>query len=418
MTHRLLSYDDPRLHIHVADANSDDPLTRAAIKLMDDALASPGDRVIAAPSFGLPVRLISVRQGEWRHHLCNPRFSGARKVRINWGETSPHTGPVRRNVWRADEVDIMGIDLSGQQRQMTLKGDQAIAVQQAFEIFDRPDPFSWVTGFQRNWIRASSPAAAERLAGINRGLLEAARPGTEAAVLAPLAFASMNEIEVRGDSQDRSVLTRIDMNDPGSPVCPQDMEILSILLGSSMLGQLLILSRQRLGLAVAALAMLTNLKVSYRPDGWPVQATNRLGLGGAMQPYSGNLAQIAPRSTPPKFDGIVMDMDDPYLADLSGPNPLSGFGKSLSGASAPLIIAGPARSQSIEDGLLSALPFVYQMDSRDGGVIYVGLKERLSLDAAYGRLLALENASSLAGMLEAMAQGWHLLTKSGERQPL
>ncbi|MFV0409231.1 MAG: peptide deformylase [Paracoccus sp. (in: a-proteobacteria)] len=419
MSSRLLSYTDPRLYLHAGEAKSEDPLTRVAVRLLDDVLSSAsGDQVVAAASLGVPLRLISVKTGEWRHHLFNPRYSAARNVRINWGETSPHTGMMRRNVYRADEIDLIATDMAGQPRQLTLQGQQAIAAQQAFEIFDRTDPFDWITGFHRSWTRASSPMAADRFAALSKGLFEAALPGSEGFDHAAMAFVSQDEVEVRNDLDGREAVARINVNNPIDPVSPQDMEVLSILLGTSMLGQVLFLSRRRFGMAVSALSVVTNLKVHYRPDGWPVQAGNALGFGTVMQPFGKDMAKVDAHKQQQKFDGIVMDADDPYLADLSKPNALSGLAKSLSGLSAPLIISGRERAQRVEDTLLAAFPFVYQMDGRDGGVVYVCLKERLKLEGVYGRLLALENATSMGGMVAAIAQGWHLLTKSGERQPL
>lgn len=418
MSHRLLSYDDPRLRLHSAEASIDNPLARAAVRILDEALSDPVDNVVSAAALGLPLRIISVRIGEWRHHLFNPVISGARHIRVNWKERSPHTGPVLRNTYRAGEIDLIGTDLAGEKREMTLDGKLAIAAQQAFELLDRADPFAWLTSFQRNWLRASSQQAADRLAGIAKALFDCPHPGGDGAASGPLAFKTMNEVELRGDDAKRPVLARLDVHDPGRPLCPRDMEILAILLGTCRMGHVLIRSPRRMGLAVALLAMLTNLKLSYRLEGWPVQATDMLGLGSVMKPCNGDLIGAETREPRQQFDGIVMELDDPHLAELSGRNPLSGLGKSLSGLNAPLIIAGDARSPAIEDALLAALPFVYQMDSRNGGVIYVCLKDRLSLDTVYGRLLALENVSALGGMIEAASQGWHLLTKSGEREPL
>ncbi|MFV0292186.1 MAG: peptide deformylase [Paracoccus sp. (in: a-proteobacteria)] len=418
MAARLLGYTDPRLFLHMAEAKLDDPLTRSAIRFLDDLLLSRKDQAVAAPSFGFPVRLIAVRMGDQQHYLLNPRLSVARDIRTNWGETNPHTGQMCRNVSRAHSIEVTATNLTGQLEQVTLENQLAISVQQAFDIFDRPNAFDWMTGFHRSWSRAPNQTAIMRFTNLTKGLFSVPQATSDAAADSPLIFVSINEVEARDDTPDRKAVARIDVRNPLIPVSMTDRMAMAALFGISRLQQILIRTPRSFGMAVSALATVLHLTVHYRQEGWPEQAGTSLGLSGAMHPFRGNLMNAGRDDQGHKFDAIIMDMDDPYLADTADQKVFHGLSKSLVGAVSPLIILGSEKSAWIEDRLLSSFPAAYQLDVPDGGVIYIGIKGRINFDTVYSRLIAVENMTSSNELIGMLAQGWHMLNKSGERQPL
>lgn len=136
MTTPLLMFNDPRLGLRPNEARSDDLLTRVALRILDDALAADGDRVLSAPAIGIPVRALAMRQGADVIHLLNPSLSSLSDVVLNRGETSPQTGPMRRNTWRARTVTLAGWQAGGLPFSRVLEGPLAIGAQQAIDLLD------------------------------------------------------------------------------------------------------------------------------------------------------------------------------------------------------------------------------------------------------------------------------------------
>ena len=68
----FLAYDDPRIHMSPAAAAIGDGATRAALRILSDALALRQDRILSAPALGIPVRVLAARRGDTIQYLLNP----------------------------------------------------------------------------------------------------------------------------------------------------------------------------------------------------------------------------------------------------------------------------------------------------------------------------------------------------------
>lgn len=411
---RLLSYDDPRLQLRANVASLTDPLTRSAMRVLDDLLSHQKEGLLSAPAIGLPVRLISIKTGDRLGHFLNPRIASAGDMRINRGELNPLTGRIKRNVWRAFQVTLEGTDLSGQPRSVNLAGAMAIAAQQAFELFDRPQAFDWLTAFHQSWARARDPVAVARFQSIQTGLFAAPDAATEAAATTPLACTGLRQVELRDD--EARPLCVIDMLNPQHPLRALDRSILASLLALSGLRNILMMTPTAAPVVIASLAMVTKLTVYHAASGWPVHALGLLGLAPALQaapidehgiPQGGDIRQ----------DAILLEDGHPILAGAEAITALRRLGKQLSGSGGVLMISALARDPLLEDQLAAAFPALHLVNSPEG-VIYLASKTRLDIDKSRARLITIANACGATDLPEAFADVIDLVRMPSEGQSI
>lgn len=159
-------FNDPRLGLRPNEARSDDLLTRVALRILDDALAGDGDRVLSVPAVGIPVRAPAIRQGAEVIHLLNPPLSTLSDVVLNRGKITPQTWPMRRNTWRARTMTLSGWQAGDLPFSRVLEGPLAIGTQQAINLLDNQQTFSWITPFHRSWVVTTNTTARARRASI------------------------------------------------------------------------------------------------------------------------------------------------------------------------------------------------------------------------------------------------------------
>lgn len=396
---RVLSFDDPRLQLRTNPASLSDSLTRSAMRVLDDLLASQQEALLSAPAIGLPVRLISVKSGDRLNHMLNPRLVEADNLRINRGEMNPVTGRIRRNVWRAFRVTLEGTDLSGQPKSVELSDAMAVSAQQAFELLDDPHAFAWITPFHRSWARATDPVAVARFKDIQAGLFAAPEAGTEAANTVPLACTGLREVELRQD--DATPLCRIDILNPLQPLRGLDQCLLACLLALGGMGNVLMMTAAHTPVVVSALAMITQLRVHHAAQGWPLHALGLLGLDPALKAAPTD-DQGIPLDHGLRHDAIVLGHDSPLLAGEDATAILRKLSKQLGGSGSVLLVPAPRRDPSLEDRLAAVFPALHLVTSPDG-VVYLASKARQEIAKGHARLIALANATGQSGLPGAFA---------------
>ncbi|TJZ87129.1 peptide deformylase [Paracoccus hibiscisoli] len=407
MTTPLLMFNDPRLGLRPNEARSDDVLTRVALRILDDALAADGDRVLSAPAIGIPVRALAMRQGADVIHLLNPSLSSLSDVVLNRGETSPQTGPMRRNTWRARTVTLSGWQAGGLPFSRVLEGPLAIGAQQAIDLLDNQQSFSWITPFHRSWAVTTNATARARAEGINRGL-HPTDGGT-----GPLRALDDRRVAVHGD--DGQALCVLDSLDPSLPIEAADRQILAVMFAASAMRHVLVLAPEQFGVAVAALALVPGLTVHHETGGWPLGAVAALDLGRAHT--TARLADPIPAegAAGPRFDAIVLRGDAAWLQGPDARTAMRRAARRLSGDGGVMMVRCATPLPEVEDLLQASFPVLYLVDDGAGQALYVAAKARLDLAAARARLLSIVNQTDHPALWPAGAMGWQLITKSGDR---
>lgn len=197
----LLDHADPRLGLRAARAAPNDPMTRAAIRLLGDTLAESGDGVLSGPAVGLPVQIIALRQGDLTGYYLNPTIVLLGPLALSHAETSQHTGPIRRNTPRAKKLTFRGTDLSGVAQQADLSGELALRAQQAFDLLDSPAPLGWLSAFHRALLNERDAPRRQLFEAVNVGLYstppyDGSRPETASG----LRFSAPNIVAVHPDA--------------------------------------------------------------------------------------------------------------------------------------------------------------------------------------------------------------------------
>ncbi len=363
------------------------------MRLLGDALTGSGDGCVCAPALGVPVRLLAVRRGADLMHVLNPRLSSLSDLHLNRAETRPQTGPVQRHAWRARRVTLTGTQPGGVPLSLDLDGPLAIAVQQAVEVLDNRDAFSWVTPFHRAWLRATDAPIRARACAINHGLH---RPDGTA-----MRLLDDRHVQVMGD--DGAPLGVIDTLNPAMPVAGWARRCLGLLCATSALRHVMMMQPAHVPLAVAALALVPGLTVHHPATGWPIASVQALGLGAALR--SAHLSDAAPDA--PRLDAIVTQAD----ADLlHGPDALARIrqaGRRLSGDGGVLLVHGSGPMAAIRDLLQAAFPAVHLVEDGDTTVL-VAAKARLDLGAAHARVQAIVNRTDQQPLLAAGCTGWRV----------
>lgn len=392
-----LSHDDPRLGLRPAEARADDPLTGVAMRLLGDALAGPGDGCICAPALGVPVRLLALRRGADLIHVLNPRLSSMSDLHLNQAETRPQTGPVQRHAWRTRRVTLVGTQPGGLPLSLDLDGPLAIAAQQAIEVLDNRDAFSWVTPFHRAWLRATDAPVRTRARAINHGLH---RPDGAAMRL-------LDDRHVQVMDDDGAPLGVIDSLNPAMPVAGWARRCLGLLCATSALRHVMVMQPAHLPLAVAALALVPGLTVHHPATGWPTAAIQALDLGAAFR--TAQLSDTNPDA--PRLDGIVTGADADWL---HGPDALARIrhaGRRLSGDGGVLLVHGAGPLPAIRDLLQAAFPAVHAVDDGDATFL-VAAKARLDMGAAHARVQAIVNRTDQQLLLAAGCTGWQTVPRT------
>lgn len=404
MTTPLLMFNDPRLGLRPNEARSDDLLTRVAMRVLDDALAGDGDRVLSAPAIGIPVRALAMRQGAEVIHLLNPTLSSLSDVVLNRGETTPQTGPMRRNVWRARTVTLTGSQAGGLPFSRVLEGPLAIGAQQAIDLLDNQQTFSWITPFHRSWAATTNATARARAEGINRGL-HPADAGS-----GPLRALDDRRVAVHDD--DGRALCVLDGLDPSLPITAADRQVLAVMFATSAMRHVLILAPEQFSVAVAALTLVPGLTVHHEAHGWPLGAVAAMDLGRAHA-----TARLADPTPPegPRFDAILLRGDATWMQGPDAGAAMRHAMRRLSGDGGIMMVRSATPSPEVEDLLQASFPVLYLLDDGAGGALYVAAKSRLDLSAARARLLTITNQIDQRALWPAGAMGWQLITKSGDR---
>ncbi|TJZ93807.1 hypothetical protein FA743_00590 [Paracoccus gahaiensis] len=405
-----LLFNDPRMGMRVRPAQSGDMATRAAMRILDDMLARPGNRAIAAPAIGLPLRYLALRRGAELLHVLGPQLSAASGFHLNRAETTPATGPMRRHAWRAAKVTLTGTQPSGLPVSEDLDGALAISVQQAMELLDSGAPFDWITPFHRSWADSASPVIRARSEGLNRALHLAPWRG-DAEVAGPLVALDPQRVQVLDDAG--APVAVLDAANPSRPLCALGRRCLGILSATSALQNVMVLTPGLTPLAVALLSILPDLTLHHGP-GWPLRAMTALQLASGCRVAS--LSDPTADETAPRMDAILLEGDADWLHGAEAPALMRGHARRLTGGAAVLLVCYPGPAPKVEDLLQSIFPALYALDDPQAGTIYVAARARLDLPAACSRAMRRAGEWRQPELLRQATEGWQLIVKSGERR--
>lgn len=404
----LLHFADPRLQLQVAEARPEDVMTRSALRLLDEAISGVDDHVLSAPAIGLPVRCLAIREGAEAYLLMNPNISAASDFRLNRAETCIHTGPIQRHVWRANRITVTGTYLTGYPFKKDFEARNAIRIQQAIQQMDCPNLFDWITPFHRGWMTSRNEVARARCAALNSALHAA--PDHPATPLAALSERMAQACDDKGDP-----IAQIDLLNTSLPVAPLDRRCMGILFAASAMRNVLMLSPEFFGLAVSALATLPVLQVHLQTPDWPQEATNALGLGGAMRQAPPENPDAPPEAVTQTYDAIFATSRAPVLSDPEHRTQLRQLARRLTGRGGIFVVTSPEPQKDVEQRLQAVFPSLYVVETPDVGLIYVATKERLDLGAIRARLMTMAAQTGLHSLVRAGSEGWFEVLNSGDR---
>lgn len=398
-----LAYNDPRIYMSPAVAAIGDSATHAALRVLTDVLSPRHDQVVSAPAFGLPVRVLAARRGDNIQYLLNPKLIEAAEFVRNIGESSPHTGSVRRNTLRARRVLMSGTGLAGEQQILKVEDRQAFEAQMALDLMERPDPFDWITPYHRHWLRSR----AGYFEAVNAGLYSA-RAGDM------LRFEDLNRVTLHPDGSD-SALCTVDALNPMIPVTKRHHRLLALISVLTPLGNIYVAEAVNLPVILAALLVSGGLTVSGPENLIPREVLTRLGISPAIRslPLSG----IDSGQVEAAFDAVLFDKVASPAAPIPTQSSLRHIAKNLDGMTGTFLMAMPAIDSRLEEDLQAVFPHVFAFPSAEGEVIYAARKSWEGEGAIRGRIIR-GGAKSGTELVDALSEPWFYLRKDGERQLL
>ncbi|MFE3839518.1 peptide deformylase [Pseudogemmobacter sonorensis] len=398
-----LAYPDPRIYMKPLAARLEDDDTRAALRLLSDVLAPRRDRVVAAPAYGLPVRVIASRRGDDVRYLLNPRLIEASDLVINVAETCPQTGPIRRSVLRARNVTMSGTGLRGEQFVLKLEGVQAFEAQMALDLMERPDPFDWLTAYHRHCLRVG-----ESWFGVLNAGLYSARDGDI------LRFSGLNRVAFHPDGTE-GALCSFDGLNPMLPIEKRHRKMLGLISVLTPLRHVYFNQAENLPVVVAALLISRGAKI-YGPEAAiPVVLLERLGIAGAFHRHPLDGSGLAAGQAP--LDVVLFDKVAAPDAPLPVEADLRQFARRLDGMTGTLLIAMPAQDPALEHLLQRVFPNVLAYPSPKGEVIYAARKTWEGEAQIRARMIS-GGATSGIDFVDTLSEPWIYLRKDGGRQLL
>lgn len=402
-----LAYNDPRLLISPSVAALGDGATRAALRVLTDALSPRLDQVVSAPAFGLPVRLIASRRGDEIQYLLNPKLIEAAEFVRNIGETSPHTGPVRRNTLRAKRVLMVGTGLGGEQQILKVEDRQAFEAQMALDLMESPNPFDWITPYHSHWLRHG----AGYFEAVNAGLYSAQSEGI-------LRFDDLNRVTLHLAGAD-SALCTMDALNPMIPVIKRHRRLLALISVLTPLKNLYLAEAENLPVLLGGLLVSGGLKVFGPENLLPGEVLTRLGIAPAYRSLalSGLISGSVSAEGGAAFDAVMFDRVASPSAPIPTQSNLRQIAKNLDGMSGTFLIAMPGLDSNLEQDLQAVFPHVFAFPSAEGEVIYTARKSWEGESAIRARIIS-GDAKSGTNLVDTLSEPWIHLRKDGERQPL
>lgn len=405
-----LAFDDPRLRLRVGAASTGDALTRSAMLILEDMLEQHRERVLSAPSIGIPVRLLSIKRGDRVQHLLNPLLSTAEDIRLNRGEHHPQTGPLRRNVWRAQKITLTGQDLSGQARNVELEQDLAIQAQQGLELFDKPRPFDWITGSHMIWLRSDKPEVKARFANMQAAFFAAPDSADPQTAHVPIRAVGCDLVEILDDAL--RPVGMIDPLHPLRPVAAEDRALLAAMIAFTTMRSALWMSPVSAPAIVALLSLVPQARVLHASPGWPRNAFGLMGLVPSVSEGAVD-AEGMPLDPSQRHDVILLASDHPALSGGDPVPNLRRLAKAVNGHGGALIISAPGPDAALMRAMSVVFPAVATLP-HEGGVIHVGVHSRPSLANAAARLIAIAGQHEIDGIAQHLG-GLSLLAPSADR---
>ncbi|MGP9805242.1 peptide deformylase [Paracoccus sp. NSM] len=394
-----LAFDDPRLRLRVGAASTGDALTRSAMLILDDMLDAHREKVLSAPSVGIPVRLLSIKRADRVQHLLNPRLTTAGEIRMNRGEHHPQTGPLRRNVWRARKITLTGQDLSGRDQIIALDGDLAIQAQQGLDLFDKPRPFDWITGSHMIWLRSDKPEVKARFANMQAAFFAAPDRGDPKAASVPIRALGSDRVEFLDDAMRPAGV--LDALHPLQPVAPDDQALLAAIIAMTTLRSALWLSPMAAPVIVSLLSLVARARVRHAARDWPRNAFGLMGLVPSVTEAATDQDGM-PLDLSERHDIVVLASDHAALGGTDRIANLRRLGKALNGHGGALFITAPDPDAELMRAMSVVFPAVATLP-HEGGVILIGVHSRPALDNATARVLAIAGQHEIDGITRHLA---------------
>ncbi|WP_439149933.1 peptide deformylase [Sulfitobacter sp.] len=417
----LLDHADPRLGLRAARAAPNDPMTRAAIRLLGDTLAESGDGVLSGPAVGLPVQIIALRQGDLTGYYLNPTIVSLGPLALSHAETSQHTGPIRRNTPRAKKLTFRGTDLSGVAQQADLSGELALRAQQAFDLLDSPAPLGWLSAFHRALLNERDAPRRQLFEAVNVGLYstppyDGSRPETASG----LRFSAPNIVAVHPDAPG-AALTHIDGLDPLRPTGRKNRALLSLMAALSTGKPALFSDPSQLDLIVGTLLIIPGMKafLTTQPDAWPMNAISQLGLAPSLRSTPLDVQTFDdPLESLKGLDSVLVDLTVPSTTSAPDVPALRNIARALAGTSGALLCVTQVLDPELEDRLKTCFTSVYLIEVDDNSKIYCAMKTPIDIGSARARLLSRTTKTGAVDLGALLSIPWLSLRKDGQREVL
>lgn len=394
-----LAFDDPRLSLRVGAASTGDALTRSAMLILEDMLDAHRERVLSAPSIGIPVRLLSIKRADRVQHLLNPRLATAEDMRMNRGEHHPQTGPLRRNVWRAHKITLSGQDLSGRDQIIALEQDLAIQAQQGLDLFDKPRPFDWITGSHMIWLRSDKPEVKARFANMQAAFFAAPDRADPKAGAVPIRALGGDRVEIFDDALRPAGV--LDALHPLQPVAPDDQALLGAIIAFTTLRSALWMSPMAAPVIVSLLSLVPRARVLHAARDWPRNAFGLMGLVPSVTEAATDQDGI-PLDLSERHDMVVLASDHPALGGADPVAALRRLGKAVNGHGGALFITAPGPNAALLRAMSVVFPAVATLP-HEGGVILIGVHSRPALDNVSARVMAIAEQHEIDGITRHLA---------------
>lgn len=394
-----LAFDDPRLSLRVSAASTGDPLTRSAMLILEDMLDAHREKALSAPSIGIPVRLLSIKRADRVQHLLNPRLATAADIRVNRGEHHPQTGPLRRNVWRAQKITLTGQDLSGRDLIVALEQDLAVQAQQGLDLFDKPRPFDWITGSHMIWMRSDKPEVKARFANIQAAFCAAPDRGDPKAASVPIRALGTDRIEIFDDALRPAGV--LDALHPLQPVAPGDQALLAAIVAMTTLRSALWMSPMAAPVIVSLLSLVPRARVLHAARDWPRNAFGLMGLVPSVTEVATDQDGI-PLELSERHDMVVLASDHAALGGADPVATLRRLSKAVNGHGGALIVTAPGPDAALLRAMSVVFPAVATLP-HEGGVILIGVHSRPALDNAGARVMAIAEQHEIDGITRHLA---------------
>lgn len=274
-----LDISDPRLRMHVSEADPKESSTKWAVSVLHNSLYGHENRAISGPSLGIPLRILALRLNGQTLCLANPKILAAGELRHYFGVRNIHMPQISLRACLPQTLEISGISPDGRSHTLEVPEEAIFDVIQAFSLFDGIDPLSFLTPFHKLWLKNRATSARPLFENISHALMRA-----HDAPQATSALRAQDISHVALCDDNGQEIAQLSSTSPSFPVDKVDQSLLFLLVRFSHLEHCFFAQPSLVSLAISTAMHCGGSAVHLSSESYPNRAIAELRLGGFIVP--------------------------------------------------------------------------------------------------------------------------------------